>query len=224
MIRLQKYDFAVKYMPGRNMVLADTLSRAPISHAVYKHKYPPLFSYWSQRCLMMKLSKDGYKIDRRIIRVSTINTKMIALKPGDTVWVKPLGRGKCMGESKVVDTYRRNSFIIEIDGRGYRRSRVLHRKSTSDLDKAECNMYPNGIIPFRHEKADEATSEEKSRESNVASSSSAETMIKDGVIVKEEETVANATNSSDTDTSYATERNPRERRPLSFMSQHYEIY
>ena len=30
-IRLQKYDFEVEYMPGKNMVLADTLSRAPIS-------------------------------------------------------------------------------------------------------------------------------------------------------------------------------------------------
>ena len=33
MIRLQKYDFEVEYMPGKNMVLADTLSRAPISEA-----------------------------------------------------------------------------------------------------------------------------------------------------------------------------------------------
>ena len=33
MIRLQKYDFEVEYMPGKNMVLADTLSRTPISEA-----------------------------------------------------------------------------------------------------------------------------------------------------------------------------------------------
>ena len=33
MIRLQKYNFEVEYIPGKNMVLADTLSRAPISEA-----------------------------------------------------------------------------------------------------------------------------------------------------------------------------------------------
>ena len=49
-------------------------------------------------------------------------------------------------------------------------------------------------------------------------------MTKDRVIVEEEETVANATNSSDTDTSYAAERSPRERRSPSFLSQHYEPY
>ena len=31
MVRLQKYAFEVEYMPGGNMVLADMLSRAPIS-------------------------------------------------------------------------------------------------------------------------------------------------------------------------------------------------
>ena len=114
-----------------------------------------------------------------------------------------------MAESKIVDTYGRNSFIIEIDGRKYRRSRVYLRKATGDLDKAECNMHLNEIIPFSHEEAREATSEEKGRESDVASSSSAETMIKDEVIVEEEEIVTNATNSWDTGTSYATGRNPQ---------------
>ena len=85
-------------------------------------------------------------------------------------------------------------------------------------------MYLNEIIPFSHDETGEATSEEKDRESNGASSSSAETMIKDGVIVIEEETVTNATNSWDIDTPYAAERNPRERRPTSFLSQHYELY
>ena len=79
-------------------------------------------------------------------------------------------------------------------------------------------MYMNEIVPFSHEEAGEATSEEKDRGSKIASSTSAETMIKDGVIVEEEETVTNATNSSNTDTSYATERNPREGRPPSYLS------
>ena len=98
------------------------------------------------------------------------------------------------------------------------------RKATGDLDKADCNMYMNEIIPFSHEEAGEATFEEKDRGSNNASSNSAETMIKDGVIVEEGETVTNATNSWDTDTSYAAERNPKERRPPSFLPQHYELY
>ena len=100
---------------------------------------------------------------------------MIAHKPGDTVWVEHLGPGKSVWEkAKVVDTYGRNSFIIEIDGRRYRRSRVHLRKATCDLDKSECNMHLNEIIPFSHEEAGEATSEEKDRGSNTASSSSAE--------------------------------------------------
>ena len=82
----------------------------------------------------------------------------------------------------------------------------------------------NEIIPFSHEEASEATSEEKEGGSNIASSKSAEAMIKDEVIVEEEETVANATNSSHTDTSYATERNPRESSPPSYLYQHYELY
>ena len=98
------------------------------------------------------------------------------------------------------------------------------RRATGDLDKADCNMYVNEIIPFSHEEAGEATFEEKDRGSNNASSSSAETMIKDGVIVEEEEAVGNATNSPGTDTSYTAERNPRERRPPSFLFKHYELY
>ena len=84
-------------------------------------------------------------------------------------------------------------------------------------------MHMKEIMLFSHEEPGEATSKEKDRGSNIASSSSAQTMIKDEVIVAEEETVENATNSSDTDTSYATERNPRERRPPSYLSQHYEL-
>ena len=85
--------------------------------------------------------------------------KMIALKPGDTVWVKPLGHGKSVWQkANVVDYYSRNSFVIEIDGRRYRRSRVHLLKATGDLDKAECNMYLNEIIPFSHEEVGEATS------------------------------------------------------------------
>ena len=99
---------------------------------------------------------------------------MIALKPGETTWVEPFGPGKSVWQkAKVVDTYGENSFIIEIDGRN-RRSRVHLRKATGDLDKAECNIHRNEIMPFSYEEAGEATSEEKDRESNIVSSSSAE--------------------------------------------------
>ena len=142
---------------------------------------------------------------------------MIALKPGDTVWVEPLGPGKNVWENaKVVDIYGRNSLIIEIDWRRYHRSRVYLREAIGDLEKVDCNMYMNEIIPFSHEEAGEATSEEKDRGSNIARSCSAETMIKDGIIVEEEETMANATKSSDTDTSYAVERNPEKKEAAEF--------
>ena len=78
-------------------------------------------------------------------------------------------------------------------------------------------MQMNEIIPFSHEEAGEAMSEEKVRGSKIASTSSAKIMIKDGVIVEEEETMSNATNSSDADTSFAAERNPKERRPPSYI-------
>ena len=45
MIRLQKYDFEVEYMPGKNMLLADTLSRAPISEASTEMEFGTLMSY-----------------------------------------------------------------------------------------------------------------------------------------------------------------------------------
>ena len=99
-----------------------------------------------------------------------------------------------MAESKIVDTCDRNWFTIEIDGRKYRGNRVYLRRAVGDPDKTECNMHLNEIIPFSHEEAGKATSEEKGRKSNVANSSSAETVIKHGVIVEEEETVTNAIN------------------------------
>ena len=97
------------------------------------------------------------------------------------------------------------------------------RKATGNLDKADCNMYMNEIIPFSHEEAGEATSEEKDRGSNIASSSSGETMIKDGVIVEEEER-SQMLQIHGTDASYVAERNSSEMRPPSFLSQHYELY
>ena len=32
LIRLQKYDYTIQYVPGQNLVLADRLSRFPSSH------------------------------------------------------------------------------------------------------------------------------------------------------------------------------------------------
>ena len=61
-------------------------------------------------------------------------------------------------KEKVVYICIRNSFTIEIDARRYHRSRVHLRGVIGKLDKTECSVDLNEIIPFSNNEADEPTS------------------------------------------------------------------
>ena len=92
--------------------------------------------------------------------------KLTELREGDTVWVEPVGPGQMVWKkAKVVGKYGRNSFIIELDGKQYRRSRV-HLRKAQDIPRDEICMGP--AISDTEEEF--VTSEDESQSSNLNNS------------------------------------------------------
>ena len=60
------------------------------------------------------------------------------------------------------------------------------RRATGNLDRAECSVHLNEIMPSSNDEVGELTYEEKDKGSDLTSLNSAESMINDGVIMQEE--------------------------------------
>lgn len=150
--------------------------------------------------------------------------KMVTLKPGDTVWVEPLGPGKNVWErGKVVDTYGRNSFIVEIRGRQYRRSRVHLRKATSNSNEVECNLHLDEMTPITEDEENKAPDDKDDESNNGANLTSAEHAVGERVAI-EDGIVSNSSNPNHAYTPSVTERSHRETRPPNYLSENYELY
>lgn len=70
--------------------------------------------------------------------------KLSDLQEGDVVWVEPVSPGQLVWKkAKVIRKYGRNSYIIELDGKQYRRSRVHLRKARDESGGGDANEITN---------------------------------------------------------------------------------
>ena len=152
--------------------------------------------------------------------------KMIALKVGDVVWVEPLGPGKCIWEKgKVIDTYGRNSFIVEIDGKIYRRSRVHLRKATDDPNKAVRDLRMSESIQISEDEEDIIQDGEENDRDEKAGSTLVGSRNEDGERDEEnEEAGLTVGESRNEDAPNETVTSHRDRRPPQYLSRHYELF
>ena len=151
--------------------------------------------------------------------------KLISLKMGDAVWVEPLGPGKNIWEKgKVVESCGRNSFIVEIDGKQYRRSRVHLRKATSDPDETGGDLMMSATIPISEDEEEVIEYRERNDRDKEAGSSLVEPRNENGMEDDKNEASSTLGESRNEDAPNETVTSHRDRRPPQYLSRHYELF